>query len=197
MKTLFITLNNEQYKLHIDIDPYHADTNQFTKTAIEIDPADNRITIGQDMDDNAIPEPIWYGRIIHAVVSGQPLDAGRVETYLTEDATELLETIIRGHDIYCNGNNRVGNLSDDASDALDKIINQLAEMTAENGYWTVDEWLSQSSAVDFDIVAETTDEQLREIAAKIERDADVSLVDDVYPILEEWRDQLVDELETD
>lgn len=123
-------------------DPYLNQSHGETWTALWIDPQDRKAKISQEYKTGATPSPIWHGLEIQRPIINRP-DEARASEYLAgQDAQALLARICDGHTIDWDGNNRVGNLSDDANAALEELVSNLEELPETDWtLWELDAWL--------------------------------------------------------
>ncbi len=173
MNTKTTTIKIKKINCTPEIDPYHRDTQQLTKTYLTIDPTDGLLWIDQECDDNSTPEPVWNGRMLmRRLSSGSILNDGEIRNYLqTDEAQELFRRICAGHDVEWNGNNMVGRVNADADAALDKLVEKLECYTTDKEAWTRESYLYQACT------AEMTDDEIEQVAKDIKNDANIIILD--------------------
>jgi hypothetical protein len=182
-----------------EIDPYRRDTNGLSTSTLWIDPREHTCGIRQDWPgDNSTPAEEWHGLIVTSRLSPEDaeLDPKAIREYIEGEAgQELLARICAGHAIEWNGSNHVGSMTDDASAALDEIVDELSTMTSGRESWFCGDWFGQCTAAEIGITDETTDEKIAEIAKAYAADAEaqnIHLIDDVADYLTNRRNALND-----
>lgn len=149
------------------LDPWNANTNTSTATALLIDPETRTLRVYQADGDNAVSESVWHGRSLTARVKNSTEQA--VRQYLTDNP--LVERVISGHSVDWDGRNMVGSLTDDAAAAWDELIQGFEDLPDGWSYWPIDDYLAQAQ-----IPADLTDDQIADLAAKIEAEAAADLI---------------------
>lgn len=122
---------------------------------------------------------------------------------LADQVRDLVARVHAGHDTEWDGSNMVGTLTEDAQKASDEVSDLFADMeyaeswTRTDAYaWDAWEWVYDVRSEG--VTAETTDEELEEMA---ENDASAAKYDGVYLVgstfdcRREYRDELREELE--
>ena len=127
-------------------------------------------------EDRFVPEEVRHHRRLWLTLPQIPTPAGAAD--LLADAAPLARRIVAGTDIRPNGFTLVGVPNDDARAAEDALAALVA------GYCgpyveihEADQWMEEVDLATLGITADTTDEQLREIAAGITHDAEPTAAD--------------------
>jgi len=153
-----------------EIDPYHAQTGGETYTELYIDPERGIVQLHQEMDDNATPIDEWNGLVIASKISGHP-NRSQALWVLEEDA-HLIERVVNGHSTEWDGHNWIGKLNHDAESALEELIQDLENCDPEEvGLYSCDDWFDSCTPKMLGISWFTTDDEIKEIATKLEADA--------------------------
>lgn len=154
--------------------------------------------------DNSTPGDVWHGlrRLIKLPNNVDP-------RYLKDDVDELLariESIREGYESYYDGHNNRGRLSDEATQELHSLEYEIEQIPykhfhlfEDGGLWDADEWFVDRVN---EITAETTDEEIKDLAESYEYDAKISDgviirggLDAIIRRFKDWRDELVDAVE--
>lgn len=144
------------------------------------------------------PMEVFHGHVLRWHVHNELTVRGCDD--LVADLMPLLERIVAGHEVVWNGSNHVGRLNNDATDA-NESVDQFCEQASETydcvDVWPVGTWLlpdsDKVSARTLGLTTESTDDDLRRIAAACEKEAagdGITLDGDVYDELEALRDRL-------
>jgi hypothetical protein len=156
-----------------EYDPYKR-TGQPSATVIELDPERRLITVDQEYDSGSTSFDRWNGIVLYWRVDGHPQEDD-VRRWI-EDHIADWETICAGHSVEWNGNNHVGRMTDEASEAEAAIDRELTEgwppaFDPEQGWslWDARDWLQDMPSGWSP--AGRSDEQLEALAAGIEDDA--------------------------
>lgn len=185
-----ITITSVETKPQLD--PYHRDTGGETSTQLWIDPDKRHAGIHQIMDQGAIDAAIWHNLIVTAGFDIRP-DEKRTDEYLhSTEAQTLLCRICDGHTTEWNGNNIVGQLNNDAENALADLFGAIENLPdCDWTLWSADDWLSE--VLDDYVSADTTDEKITQIAAELKAEANnehIIIMEDIADYLMEERDRL-------
>jgi hypothetical protein len=89
------------------------------------------------------------------------------------ELTPLFQRIVEGYEKYWSGSNHVGKLTEDAQDAKDEVYTRLArdfDPTELLQVWDAGDWLNDSDLET--ITAETSDDELENMAKQFESEAD-------------------------
>lgn len=160
--------------------------------------------------NDGTPEAVWHGRTLEFSINGNP-DPDDLASLLGEGgkASVLIDRIIAGHEVEWNGNNMVGQLTEDAADAKDALRGLLEEVAQSDlSAWEPGDWLLSSmrhAAVleSVGLTVDATDAQIEAAAERLVSDArmDRVIVDqnDVEKVLceciERVREDAEDEVE--
>lgn len=150
-----------------ELDPWNANINASTQTAILLDPETRTLRVYQADGDNAVSESVWHGRSLTARVKNTTEQAAR--DYLT--GNPLIERVISGHSVDWDGRNMVGSLTDDAAAAWDELIAGFEDLPDGWSYWPIDDYLAQAQIPD-----DLTDDQIADLVAQIEAEATSEMV---------------------
>ena len=152
------------------------------------------------------PMTIWHGRILRAWLP-ETVDAADAETLLrSREGIALLDRVAAGHTVEWDGNNHVGRMTGDASDAFDSIVDDLSAQTLieeSAGVWEAGDWLSESIIYGGGhvnvgnngiVTARTPDAALQALAAIIDAEAATDYVSlrGTYNYLELLRTEIRD-----
>lgn len=173
-----------------DLDPYHSDTGQETWTELWIDLEDGRYGLTQEHDNNSTSMAVWHGRQLSHRVAIRP-DQDDAQHYLESDeAIELVQTILDGSEIAWDGSNLVGSLNDEALSAYNEFCSDVDDLPASDwALWRIDDWLSAYTP---EIGPGTTNREIEDLAAECETaasDEHVILIGSVADWLYEQRDE--------
>ena len=176
---------------------------------LRLDPQKREATVTvRSHDIDGTLGSVYHGRQ-HEYPVDEQVDATRFRAWL-EERSDLLRRICDGHTVEWDGSNRVGQLTDDAQKASDKLQNLLHPAGRPHGFETdlpthhvsimqAGMYLAPARAEvinEFEISADTSDERLEEIAPEVEEearyDAEAKLVGTLSE-LEAMRDELREE----
>ena len=153
---------------------------------------------------NAIPFSVYHGHDQRFYI---PLMTSNAINSLMAEIQQLADNLVSGYASVWDGNNHVAQFTDDAKQAL-KEIEAICEKTESDiEVWNADEWLNGvlthlNNEYCLDgfgkITAETTDEELSEMAENIKQDAFENcdgpvLLNDTLDYLEQLRQYCIDE----
>lgn len=188
-------------------DPYHQGQCEPTHTVMHIAPANDCVSVGQEMDQGAVDADIWNGRIITLRLDSngtdglETPDAGDLRAYLkSEPGQALLRRIVDGYSIEWDGHNHVGSADDDSAAALEELECEIQSEVPVNVYslYNADDYVSQ---ILDDLVIDklgrlVADRVLESRARKVEAEAEegnVILAGDVLDALLAHRDEMREE----
>jgi len=171
------------------LDPY---TGGITYTSLLINPDENFVMVTQEYRDNSTPANQYHGVVMAYTINDHPHE-DVVRRFLEGYGKPLIQAIIDGHTAGFDGNNMRGYLTNEAQEAKDELDIQLAHGHFPNHYeaWPVDEWYEYE-----DITAQTTDEELKELAKQNPDESHVILLGDALEYLTERRDECREEDES-
>lgn len=180
-------------------DPYINISGIVSRTYLKLDPRDRTIWVDQEYNDNASPADEWHGLVLTWAVPGHPTeDAMRewIDSHMNDFAA-----ICAGYEDVWNGNNRVGELTDDARAIMNSIEFELDNDAGPRDhyvYWTLEEWVDIDAAGN--VNADTTDEALRQMASDAISALESGQLldtdeDGVYEYLKAYRDEKRDEMQ--
>jgi len=177
-------------------DPYRR-TGQPSATVVELDPQRRLVTVDQEYDSGSTSMERWHGHVITWRVDGHPQEED-MRQWL-EDHMPQFAVICDSHSVEWNGNNHVGRMTDEASEAEAAIDRELAQgwppFDPEQGWslWDARDWL-QDMPAEWSPVGRS-DEQLEALAAEIEDNArgDRIILYDTLTVLTEIRDETQDD----
>lgn len=183
----------------IEIDPYRRDTCTAASVQIVIEPSEGRAYLETYSPGQGVHTDRWHGVDLTLPVetSGHVDGPELVEWLRDGDGQALLQRICAGHAVEWDGNNHVGELDDDAQEALDTLAYWLEHnaptLDGEHaGLWQAEDWLDGST--DLPITAETTDAEISALADRLTEEATETdaVVVGVYTFLIEMRDDLAE-----
>ena len=168
-------------------------SNQETWTNLWINPQMRSAGIVQENHRNGVPYEEYVGLIVTHELEGRPDEDDAWKYLNSADGQELLGRICDGHYVCRDSrSNLVGGLDDEATEALDELVEALEEMGTNDpnewSVWEVDEWV-----VDPACDETTSDEELEDIAMEVEEDAEyehVVLNGSVLDFLTRYRDEM-------
>lgn len=182
---------------------------------VEIDLTDGRLTCdyNAEIGRNCVPESVYNNRTLRIPIP--PLTTAAANALLT-DIRGRVQEILDGATVDWDDANTVGRLNDDAADALDRLEKHIAALhpaddddpTTVIQEFPAEQWRSDNAAdaQDLGITADTTDQQLGDIADQLAQtisdnlDASVTVVTGCAQVVTEIRDELRqqtrDQLET-
>lgn len=155
-----------------DVDHYHASTGGQTKTTLFIDPDRRIVGLYQAEDSGTYSSDVWHGLMLEEKITGYPSASAACE--LLTDNPDVI-AIISGHATQWDGSNMYGSLTDEASAAWTRLVedlNELAEIDPNPiQLWQADDWFSDVSDADLGLHAGMTDAEITALAEKLESDA--------------------------
>jgi len=165
-------------------------------TYIWLDPSDG--TMGANSDGEiggAVPFDVWHGRTRRYHFGNVPTATSA--NRLMEDIKPLVERVCAGYSEYWDGNNTVGKLTDDAEEAETEIENAIAELSDDDylAVWEVAEYYYNNSLADLGVTVESTDDEIKAAATKLENDADaegVVIDGNIYDYIKERIESEID-----
>lgn len=172
-----------------ELDPYHADTGGQTYTAIKVNPALRWVVVEQEPEDGATPFEEWHMHILTYAPEMRPDEDALVAFLESEDGQRLLDIVCNEHDIIWNGNNMVGELTDEGEDAFNELCDRIDDLPESDWVlWDVEDWLNDSCVEEWmsdrakSREDEITEGDINEVVERIEAEAEeqhVSLYGDV------------------
>ncbi len=144
----------------------------------------------QESIGNSMPMSWFHGTDIAWGVSGC-VQGKALKAFLESDeAIKLLERVYNGHETEWDGHNWVGKLDEDAEEAQAEFETLLDELPTVS-VLGAGEYLYDAKR-EIGITANTTDEELQEMADTLESDAEADdiLLEGTLDCLQEWRDHL-------
>lgn len=133
-----------------------------------------------------VPFTVWHGRTLRFRFALCPTAAGANEFMADDEVKALCGRILAGYESRYDGNNYVGNYTDDAKDAQDELqelIDDYDGLAVEE--YDAADWLHDCDSEELGITANTTDDELSAIADKLDDEAhDVKGADGIYVVLE-------------
>lgn len=175
-------------------DPYHEGQCTPTTTQLWIDPRDNTVGVSQELDGNATPMDEYHARILtKGLDDDYRPEQDALKTFLESTrGQELLAQICAAHSIEWDGNNLVGEMTEDGWDALAALTDEINELPSHQwGLWRAEEWLNDYATEYID--ADTTPEKIAELAADLEEEAKgdhIILDEDVSEFLTSFQSEL-------
>ncbi len=183
MKTMILTIETTPQR-----DPYLKTAGE-SWTALWIDPLAHELKISQEFETGVTTREIWHGLEIQRPLTNRP-DETRARAYLeSEDSQALLARVCGGHRAHWDGNDQVGDLTDDAQAALDVLIDNLENLPETDwSLWSLDEWLGS-----VDVRPEMTGADLAALVGDLQttaRNEHVAVDGDMLDYLTRKRDAL-------
>jgi len=161
---------------------------------LEVNPGEDTISVKINAETgSAVPAYVWHGIVLRYPLNVIP-SVEAANTLLAEVAA-LAARIIAGHDTKWNGRNYQGFLNADASAASEEMESITTHMddSDQQPVWDMD-FLARDLAGDLEkITADTTDQEIADLAAEIEKNAEDegAVVDlDLRRKFSGWRQQL-------
>ena len=165
-----------------DITPYASpyEAGQPTSYALAIDGEEETISIDETRPgETGVSFREWHGFYMIVPIAQewddqtQYPDANDLANLIeTDEAQAIIQRICDGISVEWDGSNNRAAYNDDAHKAAEELAELIASLDAESyNVWEADDWLQGVGAADYYITAQTTDEQLAEIAATIVQDA--------------------------
>ncbi len=156
------------------VDPdalYHCHDGRFTpqQAHLALDLRDGELTADYNPESGAVPESVFQQTVIWV---GIPTLTATAANQLMEDVRPLAQRILDGSEVVWDGNNHVGQLNDDARDALDDLVEQCADdnfdLTVQVVGYDADDWYSSddrdAEIKRLGITADTTDAEIAALA---------------------------------
>ncbi len=165
----------------IEVDPYRRDPVTPAAVRLLIEPERRHAELGTYSPGQGVRMDIWEGKTLAIPTYskyGRPVDGPAIVEWLRgPKGQSLLGRICDGHYMQYMGSNYRGRLTDDAQAALDDLGRWLSDAPALDGefagLWDADDWLGAMwcQLRSYGISDATTDEQLAEIATRINDEA--------------------------
>lgn len=146
--------------------------------------------------ETGIPGEVYYGRCIRIVAPTFVNAQNLTNSVLCGEYDDMLEILYDGFtEAYNRNGNLCGYLDEEARDALNIIEERLsyADILPETaGIYGASDWFAPLSDNEFPITADTTDEELRQIAEDEEEEArnEYIVLIDTFDYLQQKRDEL-------
>jgi hypothetical protein len=170
---------------------------------LELDTETADLEIGwTHQSDNAVPMRVWHGRdrrySISSITDGEVL----TERINAGEVDDLVQRICAGTETVWDGSNFVARVSHDAVAAeaeLQAWLDGADEVDGCGGVQEASEWLSSCTNAEVRVSSISTDADLEQIAARLEREADRvnTVLVDIIEELEARRQAARDECEED
>lgn len=142
---------------------------------------------------NAVPMDVWNGRTRRYSIPCLNDDAAN---RLIEELLPLAEQIVAGYELRWDGHNQRGHLSEDAQDAELQLERIVEEWDADESELVrvvdADDYFANSPPLDL-VTADTTDEEIKAIAAKVLAESDCDIIEGLESVLESVRQELRNE----
>lgn len=179
-----------------EYDPYVNLPGHSSYTELTVYPQEREATVTQEYKTGSQTMAAYNGLELTTTVYGHP-DEDEVREYLEQgEGQELLRRVCDGHSTDWNGSNIVGVMTDDASDAWEELGEELgAYQESKYSFVEAGEWLYPARD---DITANSTDEELAELAEIVQGDMDnenIVLDEDILEWLTDQRQEMRDEEE--
>lgn len=164
---------------------------------LSITPADKTIyftTIAQH--ETGVPSEVYHGRCIRITIPTFVNAQNLTDDILSGEYDHMLESVYEGFEERYNGNGNLrGYLDEDGRDARDGIERQLqyADLLPETaGIYSASDWFDPLSDEEIPVTADTTDDDIRHIAAGEEEKArnECIVLIDTFDYLQQKRDEL-------
>jgi hypothetical protein len=138
---------------------------------VELDPAQRRAEADWNAEvGSAVPMRVWHGRCLRYGVD-PALSGEQIADLLDDDDVQaLMLRICEGHSVEWDGSNEVGALTADAQEAFEALDALLRQVPGEAEIWDAD-YIAEGARLDPALTADSTDEDIQEIARGIEADA--------------------------
>lgn len=180
-------------------DPYVNIAGHSSTTTLHIDPRDRTAWVSQEYRTGSTTMDNYHGLTLEQRIADHPNETEVREWLTVGEGQELLRVICNGFDTRWNGNNNVGTYSDEAMEAMAELDRELDDEGQSRfgeyyQYWPVEEL---GDAAEWGVTAETTDEELEQIAANINDTIAVEhwVTDGVVKHLSEERSQMREQAE--
>ena len=172
-------------------DPYHFDTGGVSYSTLKLY-EDGEIVVCQEYYGDGIPADEWHDRTLTFRVPH--CRESTMEAFLNDpEVKELLERVHFSHIVSWDGTNMVGKLLDDGYQAVQEFRQAIArDLHDEYDFWNANDWLGQNTPDEIGISANSTDEELAELAKEVELDARSGVHDGLTIILSDTEAYLVD-----
>lgn len=160
------------------IDYVHADPSSQTlqpMTAyleLDLETHDLEVCLYHQID--GVPMRVWHG-ITRRYHLPESIDAvALTEAINSGEFDGLFDAILDGSDVYWDGSNWKGTLTDAGYAAEDELRDKLQDYIDYDigGLWDAGDWLQFNSAEDLGVSSDTPDYELEELATKLESDAE-------------------------
>jgi hypothetical protein len=103
-----------------DLDAHNRQMGGITKTVLNIYPQEKQVSVVQEDNTSGTWSEFWHNHAFAISMDGYALE-GEIRDFIRDNQGKL-RTIAQGHSIGWDGSNMVGELSEDANQALDEII---------------------------------------------------------------------------
>lgn len=172
-----------------EYDPYVNLSGHSSYTEFWLDPRDRTCGVTQEYRTNSMPMDEWHKLVLTWRVFGHP-HPDTMRQWITESMHDLMRLCDGFEDVW-DGHNVVGRYTEEAQKVIAEIEQKLGDdMILPNYYefWEVGAWLEQSM---HEITAQTTDEELANLAGAWEPTDDIILDGDILKYITGHRDNLV------
>lgn len=155
-----------------------------------LDCRDRTCGVTQEYNYGGTPQEIYYGHVRTFRLDGHPKEEhvlSDLERYQT-----LLQRVCDGYESVWSGNNHVASYTQDADEAWDQLCRILGANQNYYEFWDIQDWVDPVMCEE--IHADTTDEEIRQLAAEwVMTDPQVILgggEDDIVELATEYRNEL-------
>jgi hypothetical protein len=138
---------------------------------IELSCGSGRLEAGYNASiGGGVPSDVWNG---HTLRWSLPLITADAANKLLERIAPLAQRVLDGYTAEWDGSNMQGRYNDDATTAADAVMDIINGLPADDmlDVCRADEWLEYATPADLGITAETTPDDIREIATRTCEDA--------------------------
>jgi len=155
-------------------DPFN-DNRTPTSTVLVVSPQNRSLLIEQQRKTGGTDYKVFLRHRYEFWIKGHPKQQW-LEEFITKNIG-VFERIADGHVVRWNGSNHVGVLSDDGKDALHEIEYQIERAfdlsDSYYKFWDIEDWFRGGVP---EVGADSTDEELKELALRLESEAEAQHV---------------------
>lgn len=195
-----IEINIDAYATVPSHDPYHEGQCEPTGITLSVDIQREFVGVGEEMDQGAVDADVWHQRtLIYSLDQCNEYDsrpctpnADALDEYLHSDAAQaLLRSVIDGYEIDWNGSNHVGRHTPGSESAINELLAAIGQLP----HTTYDLYCTSGylAPVIHEVTAETTDDELNDLAAGWEPTDNEILDMEIIDYITEHRDSLAEE----
>jgi len=159
---------------------------------VELNCDDGELSADYLVDPSSTRADVWHGRRLQWGIQLMLADTANI---LLHKIAPLAQQILDGYEPIWNGSNHVGRLNGSARTASEEIERMCEAAVPDLLIYTASDWFSSSTPADIGVTADSTDDDLEEVAANAlaYADGEVHVITGAEEYLQEMRDEIWDE----